>query len=79
MQKFIDRLKLIGKEIVNIVTNILIPLWGVVMLVAEVFGLPANVLEVLKKIEYVLYHLAGTKEDIDQLVDENNKNKLAKK
>ena len=66
MQKFIDRVKLICKEIVNIITNILIPLWGVVMLVAEVFGLPANVLEVLKKIEYVLFHLAGTKPDIEE-------------
>ena len=66
MQKFIDRVKLICKEIVNIITNILIPLWGVVMLVAEVFGLPANVLEVLKKIEYVLFHLSGTKPDIEK-------------
>ena len=66
MQKFIDRVKLICKEIANIITNILIPLWGVVMLVAEVFGLPANVLQLLKKIEYVLFHLAGTKPDIEE-------------
>ena len=73
MQKFIDRVKLIGKEILNIITNILIPLWGVVMLVAEVFGLPANVLEVLKKIEYVLFHLAGTKPDIEEQNKQTNK------
>lgn len=71
MQKFIERLKLIGKEILNIITNIIVPLWGVVMLIAEVFGLPANVLDILKKIEYVLFHLAGTKDDIENKLEGN--------
>lgn len=69
MSKFVERIKLIAKEIVNIITNIIVPLWGVVMLVAEVFGLPANVLEILKKIEYVLFHLAGTKPDIEEQIN----------
>lgn len=74
MNKFVERLKIIGKEILNIITNIVIPLWGVVMLIAEVFGLPANVLEVLKKIEYVLFHLSGTRKDIEESKADNLKN-----
>lgn len=71
MNKFVERLKLIGKEIVNILTNIVIPVWGIVMVLAEIFGLPASALEVLKKIEYALFAIAGTKGDIEQSVDEN--------
>lgn len=70
MQKFIDRVKLIGREIGNIITNILIPLWGVVMLVCETFGVPDKILSKLKKIEYILWELSGTKDTI-----EKNKNK----
>ena len=74
MNKFVERLKIIGKEILNVITNIIIPLWGIVMLLAEVFGLPANVLEVLKKIEYVLFHLSGTRKDIEESKADNLKN-----
>ena len=70
MQKFIDRVKLIGREIINIITNILIPLWGVVMLVCETFGVPDKILSKLKKVEYILWELSGTKDIIDK-----NKNK----
>lgn len=69
MQKFTERLKLIGKEILNIITNIVVPLWGAVMIIAEVIGLPANVLEILKKVEYVLFYFKGTKDDIEKTVD----------
>ena len=70
MQKFTDRVKLIVKEIGNIITNILIPLWGVVMLVCETFGVPDKILSELKKVEYILWELSGTKDIIDK-----NKNK----
>lgn len=66
MNKFIERVKLIGKEIVNILTNIVIPVWGIVMVLAEIFGLPKNALEILKKIEYALFAICGTKEDIEK-------------
>ena len=70
MQKFIDRVKLIGREIGNIITNILIPLWGVVMLVCETFGVPDKILSKLKKVKYILWELSGNKDNI-----EKNKNK----
>ncbi len=70
MDKFISRLQLIGKEILNVLTNIVIPVWGVVMIVAEIFGLPASSLEVLKKIEYALFAISGTKDVIEQSVEE---------
>lgn len=70
MEKFIARIKLIGKEILNVITNIIIPVWGIVMIVAEIFGVPASALEVLKKIEYALFAISGTKETIEKSVEE---------
>ena len=66
MANVIDRIKLIGKEILNFITNILIPFWNIVILVAETFGAPANVLDALKKIEYLLFNISGTKETIEE-------------
>ena len=71
MQKFIDRVKLIGREIINIITNVLIPLWGVVMLVCETFGVPDKILSKLKKVEYILWELSGTKDIIDKNINKN--------
>ena len=76
MANVIDRIKLIGKEILNFITNILIPIWNIVILVAETFGAPANVLDALKKIEYLLSNISGTKETIEQQKKEKeNKSK----
>ena len=66
MANVIERIKLIGKEILNFITNILIPIWNVVILVAETFGAPTNVLDAQKKIEYLLYNISRTKETIEQ-------------
>ena len=75
MAKVIERIKLIGKEILNFITNILIPFWNIVILVAETFGAPANVLDALKKIEYLLFNISGTKETIEQQKKEKEKAK----
>lgn len=66
MANVIERIKLIGKEILNFITNILIPFWNIVILVAETFGAPAKVLDALKKIEYLLFNISGTKETIEE-------------
>lgn len=66
MANVIERIKLIGKEILNFITNILIPFWNIVILIAETFGAPANVLDALKKIEYLLFNISGTKETIEE-------------
>lgn len=78
MAKVIDRIKLIGKEILNFITNILIPIWNIVILVAETFGAPANVLDALKKIEYLLFNISGTKETIEEQKKEKEKEKEQK-
>lgn len=76
MANVIERIKLIGKEILNFITNILIPFWNIVILVAETFGAPANVLDALKKIEYLLFNISGTKETIEeQKKEKENKSK----
>lgn len=73
MANVIERIKLIGKEILNFITNILIPFWNIVILVAETFGAPANVLDALKKIEYLLFNISGTKETIEEQKKEKEK------
>lgn len=75
MANVIERIKLIGKEILNFITNILIPFWNIVILVAETFGAPANVLDALKKIEYLLFNISGTKETIEEQKKEKEKEK----
>ena len=75
MANVIERIKLIGKEILNFITNILIPFWNIVILVAETFGAPANVLDALKKIEYLLFNISGTKETIEEQKKEKEKKK----
>ena len=75
MANVIERIKLIGKEILNFITNILIPFWNIIILVAETFGAPANVLDALKKIEYLLFNISGTKETIEQQKKEKEKEK----
>ena len=78
MANVIDRIKLIGKEILNFITNILIPIWNIVILIAETFGAPANVLDALKKIEYLLFNISGTKETIEEQKKEKEKEKEQK-
>ena len=78
MANIIERIKLIGKEILNFITNILIPFWNIVILVAETFGAPANVLDALKKIEYLLFNISGTKETIEEQKKEKEKAKEQK-
>ena len=73
MANVIDRIKLIGKEILNFITNILIPIWNIVILIAETFGAPTNVLHALNKIEYLLFNISGTKETIEQQKKEKEK------
>ena len=78
MANVIERIKLIGKEILNFITNILIPFWNIVILVAETFGAPANVLDALKKIEYLLFNISGTKETIEEQKKKKEKEKEQK-
>lgn len=67
MEKVINRLKLIGKEILNFLTNIVIPLIPILMILLELFGAKKEVLEKVKKWEYALFEICGTKKDIDNM------------
>ena len=75
MANVIERIKLIGKEILNFITNILIPIWNIVILIAETFGAPANVLDALKKVEYLLFNISGTKETIEEQKEKDKEQK----
>lgn len=67
MEKVINRLKLIGKEILNFLTNIVVPLFPILMIILELFGAKKEVLEKVKKWEYALFEICGTKKDIDNM------------
>ena len=75
MANVIERIKLIGKEILNFITNILIPIWNIVILIAETFGAPANVLDALKKVEYLLFNISGTKDTIEEQKEKDKEQK----
>lgn len=67
MEKVIKRLQLIGKEILNFLTNIVVPLFPILMILLELFGAKKEVLEKVKKWEYALFEICGTKKDIDNM------------
>ncbi len=71
MKKFLNRIKLILKEILNIATNILVPIASVVVIVLEVIpGVPLKWIESVKFIEYWLFYFAGTIEQIQERLEE---------
>lgn len=49
MQKVIDRIKLIFKEIGNLLTNIIVPLVPILMIILETVGVSDNVLAKVKQ------------------------------
>ena len=67
MEKVINRLKLIGKEILNFLTNIVVPLFPILMIILELFGAKKEVLEKVKKWEYALFEICGTKKNIENM------------
>lgn len=67
MEKVINRLKLIGREILNFLTNIVIPLIPILMIILELCGAKKEVLEKVKKWEYALFEICGTKKNIDNM------------
>lgn len=60
-----ERLKIIGKELLNILTNLIVPLLGPIILICEILPLPIVVPTVLKKVEYYLFNFCGTLEDLE--------------
>lgn len=65
MEKFKARVLLILTEIMNLITNVGSILMPLVMFICEVCGVPDNVLEKIKEIEYKFFEWFGTKKVLD--------------
>jgi len=75
-KKIKDRILLFIKEIGNFLTNLLIPLIGLILIVVEVLPIPIKYISFLKTIEYWLFYAAGTAEKINENIKKNfNKEK----
>ena len=65
-----DRVLLILKEFINVVTNTAIPILGLVILIAELLPIPRIYISYLKTLEYYLFYASGTADDIKKGIKE---------
>ena len=70
MKKFFQRLKVIVKEVFNVITNFLVPIISLVIAILEILPIPMKFVKIVKTVEYWLFYAAGTAEDIEKAIDE---------
>lgn len=75
MKVFWSKFKIFWKELGNILTNILCPLVSLIIAIMEAFQLPINTISAMKKVEYWLFYACGTKETIDNIIENVEKKK----
>lgn len=73
MKKIFERIKLFLGELLNLMTNILVPVLSVIIAIVELFPVPTKVVDILKKAEYWLFYSAGTAKKIEKIMEENAK------
>lgn len=73
MKKIFERIKLFLGELLNLITNILVPIMSVIIAIVELFPVPTKVIDILKKVEYWLFYGAGTAKKIEKIMEENAK------
>lgn len=70
MKKFFKRIKLFLKELINIITNFLVPVVAVLIAILEIFPfIPLKIILFLKTVEYWLFYAAGTAEDVKEAIE----------
>lgn len=69
MNKYWKKFKMFWRELGNILTNIACPFLAILVAISEIFGLPANFIQSIKKAEYWCWNACGTKDKIDEIVD----------
>jgi len=76
---FADRVRLVLREVANILTNILVPLVAVLVFAAELIpGMPYGVIRILKLLEYYFFEAFGTIEKIEDKIEEKFNEKSIK-
>lgn len=63
MNIIIKRAKLFGLELVNLLTDLLVPLMDIVVLVGTILPIPTKVVAALHKFEEILKNAGATIED----------------
>lgn len=63
------KFKLFWNELGNIIFNVFCPILSTLAALAELFQLPASVIDALKKAEYWCFYACGTKKTIDKLTN----------
>lgn len=69
LKRALKKIKCAVREVFNLLTNALCPIISAICVIAEVFQLPAKAIRGIKKAEYWLWKLCGTKEKIDEMID----------
>lgn len=64
------KIKCAVKEIFNFLTNLVCPLLSALCILCELFNLPTSWIQGLKKAEYWCWQAAGTKEVIDDFIEQ---------
>ncbi len=73
MKKVLKRISFFLKEILNIITDILVPLVALVAAILQLLPVPLKWINVVKKIENWLYYAKGTGDKIKEEVDKIEK------
>lgn len=73
MKNFWAKFKLFWRELGNILTNVLCPIVSLVIAIMEILHLPISAISFMKKVEYWLFFASGTKEKIDEIIEDVDK------
>lgn len=66
------KFKIFIRELGNVGTNLLTPLFALICAVMELFHAPAEAIEKVKKIEYWAFYALATAEDIRKITEEKD-------
>lgn len=73
MKKVLKRVSFFLKEVLNIITDILVPLVALVAAILQLLPVPLKWIHVVKRIENWLYYAKGTGDKIKEEVDKIEK------
>ena len=71
MNKILKRVKLFLKEVMNVLTDVLVPLVALIIAILELLPVPFIWIRVLKQAEHILFKAFGTLEDIEEIIREH--------
>jgi len=73
IERFFKRMFIVFKEIINILTNFLVPFASLVVAILEILPVPMQWVKMAKTAEYWLFQFAGTAKDIEKIIEDKAK------